>query len=79
MADLTELYTKYVESRNKYPQIRQAAEIALMGEIVERIKALDTAKANNTQLGIGSLGDAHAAAFVKRGPGRPPKEAPDAA
>jgi hypothetical protein len=41
MADLSELYDKYVESRNKYPQIKQAAEIAFMTEVVERIKALE--------------------------------------
>jgi hypothetical protein len=79
MTDLAELYTKFVESRNKYPQIRQAAEIALMGEIVERIKELELPRPllNSDMRDAGR--EEILARMAKARAARKPREAPDAA
>lgn len=75
MSDLDSLLSTYKGTRLKYMNVRRDAEEALLVAIVERIHVLEATRATNTQPGI------YAPEFeaMKRKPGRPPKEATDAA
>ncbi len=83
MEDLDELHRKYIDSRNKYPQVRQKGELDLMAELVARVKHLESELSYCVKqtMGFGTYPLSEAAEQFdapKRKPGRPPKEVANA-